>query len=157
MAMLNYLTAEMDALVGFGPSPRLHLPVLPQFPNGPMSVNNIKVDNSTVGAINTGIVKELDVSLRTLGRAGNEEAKKAIEDLVAAISQADALDVDQKNEAMEQVAFLSAQAAAPKSERKPGMVKATMAALGQLGKTATNLATAWNAAAPILHGLFGAE
>jgi hypothetical protein len=60
-----------------------------------------------------------------------------------------------KNELVEQIAFLSEQAIAPAKDRKPGLIKATFAALSQAAVTISAMAGAWQAAAPILKGLFG--
>jgi hypothetical protein len=61
----------------------------------------------------------------------------------------------QKNELVEQVGFLSEQAVASAKDRKPGLIRATFGALTQAAGTVTAMAGAWQAAAPILKGLFG--
>ena len=44
----------------------------------PMIFNNIKVENSVVGAINTGNVQAIDLSLTNLHNAGNDTARDAL-------------------------------------------------------------------------------
>jgi hypothetical protein len=61
----------------------------------------------------------------------------------------------QRNELIEQIAFLSEQAVAPPNERKPGLIKATLGYLTQASGTVSAMAGAWHAAEPILKGLFG--
>lgn len=49
---LNLAAAEMDYATGLpNLSPRMQLP---EIPRGPVILNNIRVDNSVVGSINTG-------------------------------------------------------------------------------------------------------
>jgi hypothetical protein len=61
----------------------------------------------------------------------------------------------QKNELVEQVAFLSEQAIASAKDRKPGLIKATFSALTQAAGTVSAMAGAWQAAEPILRSAFG--
>lgn len=58
--MMNYLTDHIEAAIGlYG--------ILPRFPTsrpivrqGPLTLNNININRSTIGTINTGEIKNLD-------------------------------------------------------------------------------------------------
>ena len=104
---------------------------LPHIPRPPFTLNNIKLDNSVVGAINTGTVKTIDVNLTHLHNAGSDRAGDALAKLTEAIISADELDPKQKNEMAEQVAFLSEQAVAAAKDRKPGVIKVPLAWISQ--------------------------
>ena len=70
---MNYALDEMDHVSGIAlGGPRMQVPPIPQ---GPIILNNIKVDNSVVGAINTGNVRVIDVNLTHLHNAGNDRAR----------------------------------------------------------------------------------
>lgn len=121
----------------------------------PTVLNNFKIDNSVVGAINTGNVKSIDVSLTNLHNAGRDEVRDALKALTEAILCEMTMNDTIKNELVEQVAFLSEQAVMATKDRKPGLIKATFGALTQAAGTVSALAGAWQAAAPILKGVFG--
>ena len=151
-AMANHAMDQMDEMSGISSGGRI---VLPPIPQPPFTLNNIKLDNSVVGAINTGTVKSIDVNLTHLHNAGNDRAGDALAKLTEAILSSDMLDPKQKNEMAEQVAFLSEQAVAAAQDRKPGVIRATMDALRQAAGTVVSVAGAWNAAEPIVRQVFG--
>lgn len=154
MALLNYFSGTVDNVVGIpGFSQRVQIPELPS--TGPVTLNNIKVDNSVVGAINTANVHTIDVSLSHLHTAGSDVAKDALKALTEAILSENKLDNNEKDELLEQVAFLSSQATTAAANRKPGLIKATFGAISTAAKTATSVATAWQACEPLLKSLFG--
>jgi hypothetical protein len=110
---MNHALDEMADVSGLPQSmsgPRIQIPEIPQ---GPLIFNNIKVANSTVGAINTGTVQAIDVTLTYLHSGGNDKARDALKILTEAILSTRALSVNQKNELVDQVAYLAEQAATP--------------------------------------------
>jgi hypothetical protein len=121
----------------------------------PMVFNNTSVDNSVIGSINTGNVQAIDVSLTNLHNAGNDNARDALRALTEAILGDTSITDAQKNELVEQVAFLSEQAVVNPKDRKPGLIRATFGALTQVAGTVSAIAGAWQAAEAILRTLFG--
>jgi hypothetical protein len=116
--------------------------------------NNINVTNSAVGAINTGNVEKIDVSLTHLHNAGRDDAKEALKALTEAIFRA-TIPENQKGELIEQVAFLSEEAAADADKRRPALVRPVLGALTQAASTISAISGAWQAAEPILRSIFG--
>ncbi|MFM0272399.1 hypothetical protein PQQ59_17555 [Paraburkholderia aspalathi] len=150
---MNHAAAEMDAIVPFGPStPRIQVPDIPK---GPFILNNIKVDNSTVGSINTGNVESIDVSITYLKDGGNEKISEALKQLTEAIINDGLLSKEAKEPLLDQVAFLSEQAAAGAKDRRPGMIKAAFGALDSAAPTISALASVWTAVAPLLKSYLG--
>jgi len=150
--MANQALADMEAMTGLGPIfPRIQIPRSA----GTMTFNNIKVDNSNIGALNTGNVRQIDASVTALNQAGGGLASEALRKLTQAVLDEPNIDTATKNGLVEQIAFLGAQAATPKAERKPGMIKMTIAAIGTTANTIKSVAGAWNAVAPVLKGWFG--
>jgi TPR repeat protein len=123
--------------------------------NGTMVFNNIRVDNSVIGTINTGNVQAIDVSLTHLHQAGNDQARDALKALTEAILNDTSMTKAQKGELIEQVAFLSEQTTVQPEKRKPGLIKPTLSALTQAAGTVSSIAGAWQAAAPILKSVLG--
>lgn len=155
MAMLNLAAAEMDMAVGgFGMGPQV---VIPSMPNSATTVNNIRVENSTVGAINTAAVSSIQVSLGQMHAAGMESLEASITNLTEAVANEASLAVSQRNDLLDQIAFVSQQAAAAAHARNPGMIKAALAGIGSVASTVSGVATAWTVCAPLLKGIFGLQ
>ena len=81
--MLNYLSDEIDDSLGLAPSG-------PRFPPrktihvGGINLHNLKVDNSTIGVLNTGNIESVDVSVTSLQQSGNVQLADAIKELTIA-------------------------------------------------------------------------
>jgi hypothetical protein len=156
MAMMNYAEEMMWSMVGFGPGPRrVQIPQMPA--TGPVTLNNVKLDNSVVGAINTGNVRDIDVKLGELHAAGLDKLSDAIAILTQAVAADATAGREEKDPLLEQIAFLSAQAAAAAPQRKPGMIKAAIGAISTTASTITSVAGAWQACEPLLKKVFGIE
>jgi hypothetical protein len=149
---VNFAADQMDEISGL-PRTGARMQV-PPIPTGPVILNNFKVDNSVVGSINTGNVKTIDVNLTYLHSVGNDKARDALKALTEAILGDTSMTDAQKNELVEQVAFLSDQAIAGPN-RKPGLIKTTFCALTQAAGTVSAMTGAWQSAEPILKSLFG--
>jgi len=149
----NAAAQQMDFVSGLRNfTPRMQVPDLPQ---APFTLNNIRIDRSTVGAINTGEVAKIDVSITVLEQAGNKNLSEALKNLTQIILDAADIPNATKSDTLDQVAYLSEQAAAAAKHRRPGMIKAACAAISQVAGATTALATAWNAAEPLLKSAFG--
>jgi hypothetical protein len=150
---MNHAAAELDFATGLRNfTPRIQVPDIPR---GPVILNNIKVDNSVVGTINTGNVETIDVSITYLKEAGNEQISAALKTLAEVIANATAIPAPNKNQLLDQVAYLSEQAVAAAKERRPGMIQAAFAAIAQGSTAVAAVASAWQAAAPLLKSYFG--
>jgi hypothetical protein len=90
-------------------------------------LNNIHIGRSTVGAINTGEVAKIDVSITVLQQAGNKEVSEALKALTQAIIDASDMPEDSKSQTLDQVGYLSEQATAAAKDRKPGVIRARSA------------------------------
>ena len=144
----NAAAQQMDFVTGlrnFTPSMQV-----PDLPPAPFTLNNIHIDRSTVGAINTGEVAKIDVSITVLQQAGNKEVSEALKALTQAIIDASDTTEDSKSQTLDQVGYLSEQATAAAKDRKPGVIRATLSAITQTATTVSAVATAWSAAEPIL-------
>ena len=150
---LNYASELMDHMTGLPPaSPKMQVP---EIPKGPIILNNIKIDNSVVGAINTGTVQSIDVHLSYLKTGGNKALSDAPQALTESIANAPALSPEEKSPMLDQVSYLTEQAALAAKDRKPGMIQAALAALSQGASAITAAAAAWTVVAPLLRAHFG--
>jgi hypothetical protein len=148
----NAAAQQLDFVTGLRNfTPRMQVPDLPPVP---FTLNNIHVDRSTVGAINTGEIAKIDVSITVLQQAGNRDVSDALKALAQAVIDASDMPGDSKSQTLDQVGYLSEQATAAAKDRKPGMIRAALSAITQTATTVSAVATAWSAAEPILKAHF---
>jgi len=116
--MLNYLSDEIASQVGMSSmGPRF--PPRPQPVHiGGIKLNNISVNNSVVGTINTGSIGSVDQSISALVQLGEPALAEAIKSLSEAILQSAELTRNQRNELVEIMSVLAREAATPKEARR---------------------------------------
>lgn len=153
--LMNYLHDLMEFRVGLpGLSPRIELPrTPPTIAARKMTFNNFKIDQSVVGSINTGDIKRLDVAVSQVRVGGNEKLAAHLETLTQAIINSE-LNSEQKNEALEMLAFLGGQAVLPREGRQASLGKRILLALSEIVSTSGSLVTIWSAVGPHLSSLF---
>ena len=115
--MSNYLSDHISASVGLPPMG----PRFPPRPNpvyvGDVKLNNISVNNSVVGTINTGSIGSVDQSISALMQIGEPKLADAIKSLSEAILQSGDLSRNQKNELIEVLSVVAREAATPPDSR----------------------------------------
>jgi hypothetical protein len=152
MIMANLAADQIDSAAGLiGFSPKFQIP---DIPSAPMILNNIHVSDSVVGSINTGNVQTIDVSISYLNNAGDKKVSAALKTLTEAIANEVALAKQERDDLLEQVAYLSQQAVESVKERRPGMIKAALNAISQSAATFMAISEAWEHAKPLLKQLF---
>jgi hypothetical protein len=153
MAMMNLAAEEMDSISGLRNfSPRVQIPAIPA--TGPLTLNNFKLDNSVVGAINTGNVQTIDATVTQLRGIGEQNAARALQNFTDAILKEGSLTPTQRNELLEQVAFLSEQVTNVKG-RKPSLIRSALEGITRTAGAVSSVAGAWQAAEPIIRAIFG--
>jgi hypothetical protein len=154
-AMINFASHEMDAVVGFGPrSPTIQIP---RAPVPPIYFNNqsVSVTGGSVGAINLGTARDIQVHLETLTQNGDLAVADRLADLTNAVLNAGDADEASKNELLEQIAFLTQQASAKPEERKSGMLKSIFSTVKEGTGAISSAAGAWSAVEPLLRAHLG--
>jgi hypothetical protein len=137
MAMQNYAIAEMESITGLvGFSPRIQIP--PIHTAGPVTLNNFKLDNSTIAAVNTGNVQTIDATVTQLAGIRNTDAAKALHDVTEVILKEGSLTPTQRSELLERVAFLSEQVTNVK-DRKPSMIRSALDGITKTAGAVTRL------------------
>jgi hypothetical protein len=114
-----------------------------------MVFNNIHVENSTVGVINTGDVQTIDSVVSSAKTAGNESLALALKNFTEAVLDSGDLQQDQKNDVIGQLAFLSQQAIA-KTKQAPSVIRSIVSGIERTVNGAASLVTLW----PLLHAQF---
>jgi hypothetical protein len=117
--MLNYLSDEIAFSVGmpslggprFQPRPKpVHV--------GDVRLNNISVNNSVVGTVNTGSIGSLDQSISALVQLNEPQVAQAFKGLSEAILESGDLTRNQRNELIEALNAISREAATPPETRQ---------------------------------------
>jgi hypothetical protein len=152
---LNYLSDEMDAIVGIGP-------IGPRYPERPQPVilqggtfNNIKVTDSTIGMINTGQLHQVDTAISVIGQQGDPQLAETLKALTDLIVAADGLGDEGKKEAIEILSVLGSEATLPVEQRRNSIAKPLLERLREVVGDAANIATITQAMIVIIAGAFG--
>lgn len=155
MAMMNYLTDQMDDITGLGGlyrSPRIQVP--PPSPivasRGPMTFHNINVQGSVVGAINTGQVQQIDVAIDHIKLGGNAALAETLKQFTEAVLADTKINAEGKKDILEQLSFLTTQTTTAKEQRKPGMIRSVMEGIAKATSISTSLVTLWEKLHPLL-------
>jgi len=143
-AALDNADAITGVSGGFG---RMQIPPPPRIvQSGPIVLNNIRVENSTVGVINTGDLKSIDSVVTTAKTAGHEALATALKEFTEAVLISQDLQQEAKNETISQLAFLSQQVVS-KQKQAPSVIRSIIFSIERTINGAASLVTLW----PLLH------
>lgn len=116
--MINYSKDQIFASIGLAPTgARFPLRPQPVF-IGDTKLNNININNSVVGTINTGSIGMLDQCISALVQLGNEEVAASVKAITEAVLKSNDLTQNQKNEVIESLSVISREAATPEASRQ---------------------------------------
>jgi len=153
-AMLNLASREMAIITGM---PHLSAEVeIPPAPVPPIHYNNqvVTVTGGNVGTINFGNVHDIQVKIKALTESGNVGLANALAELTNVILNNEECQAQEKDELLEQVAFLTAQATASPADRKSGMIKTIFTSVKQSAETVKSIGDAWSTIEPIIKNFF---
>jgi len=152
---LNLIGEEISAGTGgLMPPRRMQMP--PPLPNrGDLTFSNINVDRSTIGAINTGTISNLNTSISIMKNAGQQDLAAAIKELTEAVLKSKEIDISVMNEINEQLEFLVAQGFTEKQNRSMGLVKSVLAGIRGIILMAPSLLTIWDRVEPLIKANLG--
>ncbi len=154
-ALANQAADDIDDIVGLGRTGgRLRIPTPTTINTGQTTYNNIRVDNSVVGAINTGNINKLDIMMSAMQSKNNQELANALKKLTQAILDEPNLEPSDKDSALEWLLFLSKQALTQETERQPTIGKAAISTLEKILSNTGSIASVWSAVKPLLDTLF---
>ena len=150
----NYLSDQIEATVG--------LPgILPRYPvrqpavhQGVLTFNNIKVDNSVIGSINTGNVQSIDVAMSHIKASGNDDLAQEISKFTEAVIKEAAISKELRDDILEQLAFLMSEYGLSKAKRKTSIIKSVLLTIKDTVSTIASLSTAWSKIHPFLERIF---
>lgn len=147
MAMINYLQDSIAYTMGApgAQPPRIQVPV-PIVHNAPVTHNthnNIHVENSVVGSINTAQVGRISVAMDNITNNDNESVVEAIKAITEAMVNTAELNNETKDQLLEQMAFVAEQATLPTNQRQTSIVRPILTAISTSLTNIASLATIW--------------
>jgi hypothetical protein len=149
----NYLAESMDRVIGLpGLTPRF--PVRQAVTVEGVTLNNIKIDRSTIGVLNTGTIGTVDAAVTTLKQSGESAAADTFTKLTEAVAKDAQLTPEQKNQVMELLSVLSTEATAPKERRRSAAMLPLLERLSNLLSGAASLSQLWAQYSPTIERLF---
>ncbi|MGA2171523.1 MAG: hypothetical protein ABSG82_00735 [Sedimentisphaerales bacterium] len=132
MRDINWLMGQMEVATGLPGlcGPRYELPKPPPILNsGNLTFNNINVEKSVIGAVNTGNIGQIDISLSNIKNGGNEELATVLKEFTEAILRSVELTDSLKNEILEHLSFLAGQASLPEPARKKSVIQTLLSTI----------------------------
>lgn len=153
-ALLNEINAQLDRSMPFGP-PHARMPLIPtpSFSGG--NPTYISVTGGTVGAINTGTIEHLNVTIRDLAQMGQTALADAVRELSQVVVDDPNLSKDEKDEVLEQVEVLASQASVPPQERSLGVLKGLVRAIPAALTASKDALDVWDKVSPGLRATLG--
>lgn len=150
--MLNYLTGQMESVVGL-PYGSLGPRMAVRSQTQPVTLNNIHIDRSNIGAVNTGQAGRIDAVVTYTNQAGDPALAQALKYFTQAVIDSKEIDRVTRDAIIEQLSFLASQIATNK--KQPSVADAVASKLGTLIKTASGLITLWKQLEPLLKSSIG--
>ena len=155
MAHMNFIVEQADEVAGSGyRTPRFKIPQPAPViaPRGPISFNNIKVEGSIVGAINTGEVQRIDVAIDPI-KMGDAALAASVKKFTEAVIADQAIAETSRTEVLEQLSFLTEQATFPKERRKTGLIRPVLDGIPKAIALSKTLLDLWGTLHPLLNRL----
>ena len=126
---INMLEGQIWDTVGLArPTPPFPERKPPIYVQDKRTQNTIHIDRSVVGAVNTGTIENLEVSMTHINNS-NAELAQAIKNFTESIGREPGLNNEQKQEISDQLAVLVREIGLPKEKRRPGVIKALAGAI----------------------------
>lgn len=145
-----------DSMAGWGvPIAKFAPRQQPIVHSGDVVLNNINIEGSTIGVLNTGNIQTVDFAVTLLKRSGEQETADIFQKLTEEIINSVDLDAAMKNTATELLGMLSTEATAPVEKRRSGAMRTLLAELSGIVGGVASLSQLWQQYSPSLFSLFG--
>jgi hypothetical protein len=159
--MMNFLLERAEGM-SVGPPGFLGRIPIPQIGSttfkGDIVLNNISIDRSTIGVLNTGQIQgiqSIDVNISRLDQTNQTDTAEAFRALTEAIVSSREISAETRSELVEQLQALSDQALLPTDQRKTGVIRPIITELSSSLNTISALATIWATWGDTIRSCFG--
>jgi len=152
--LLNSVRDEIDAKIGFP----VTAPRIPEMQTlnvtGGITLNNISVNNSNIGVLNTGSIETVDYAIGALQGANENSIASSIKELTQAVIESSTMQATIKDDILELISILAVEATAPKERRRSKAMRPLLTRLSELVSTAAGLIVIWDKVGPIITQAF---
>ena len=155
MARTNFLLDEMEFKLGVPIPHRYRIPTAAVVRSGPVSLNNLNIDGSIIGVVNTGAIANLDAVIKQMGDIGNQELAGQLKQLIEEVVRHNDIDTGLKNEIIEHLDYLTTQFKTPAAQRNKSVVSTIFEKVEQSLSSISSLLTIWEKLRPNLEKFFG--
>ena len=128
-----------------------------QFYVGGINLNNIKVDSSTIGELNTNYIQSVDVAITNLKQSGNDQLANAINILTDSVIASNDLQNKIKDELIEILSFISSEATAPPERQRKAIAKSVIKKFEDTLSVSTQLTQLWTTWGPHIVDTFSKQ
>lgn len=119
-------------------------------------MNNIRIDQSTIGVLNTGNIQTVDSAVTVLsGQSDSEDASAAIAKFTQAVIDSQEATDEIKNEILELLSIVATEATAPAEKRRGQAVKSMLTTIANIVSSVAGLAQLWEQYSLPILALFG--
>jgi len=150
-ARINFLLGEVESITGAAVGSigsRIEITKVVQ--RQPITFNNIRVDQSVVGAINTGQAQAIDVALSYVKQTGDPALSELLQEFAQAVLDSRELDQAIRKAIVEQLFFLISQVLAKSEQKRPAIVSAVLKSVKEALSAFSGLVILWEKLEPVL-------
>lgn len=148
---IDMLMEQAEMITGISIRPPRPAPTIVQ---GPVTHHNIRIDRSVVGAVNTGHVQSLNVSLDRISQVTDGELSKKMTQFTESVLSDPTLTPQNKKDVVEQLAFVMEEARKPAGDRKKSIVLSTLKNVATTVGAIKGLKDLWSMVEPAIQLLF---
>lgn len=154
--MVNYSAQQIEMAVGLpGLVPRFPERKRPTVINaGGVSMTSLNIDRSTIGLVNMGQIGTVDSAVGVLSTSGEVDAAKAFKQFTEALVRIQEVDAALKNQLIEMISLLAAEATVPPPQRRNSAMRALVAEIATVCSGVGGLATLYAQFGPPIAALF---
>ena len=152
----NYLAEQMEMTIGVrGVVPRYPPRQIKHVINqGDTILNNIKVENSAIGILNTGSIQTIDSSVTALNQSGQGELATAIRTLTEAVANTKTVEEEQRSKILEMLSVLASESTLPKEKRRKAAMGPLVVSLAEIIQGIDALGNIWAKYHPLIVSAF---
>jgi hypothetical protein len=150
-ARIHFLLGKVESIAGVpygGIGPHVQIPRVPD--RQPITFNNIRVDRSVVGAINTDQAQAIEAALSHAKQSGDPVFSELFQELAQAVLDNSELDQAKRKAIIEQLSFLISQLLAKPQQKRPAIVGAVLKSVTEALSAFSSLVTLWEKLQPLL-------
>ena len=145
----NQAAEHLDAVAPWGPqTPRYDIQAYVESIRRQLIMNQIRIQNSQIGIINTGTITNLNQNIKNLGTT-NKDLALELSNFSKNIIES-SLPQEKKNEILDNLSFVAEEYSKPEDKRNKTVIQSVLSGLGTAVSVAANLAQCWEAIKPML-------